>query len=229
MTPPQEIYHLQSNLAMIFDRIGLTQELNVNEAYDDFSSSEIDKISFLIEKFQLLFENLIAEGPIPNGILDHRLLVCLGNYSYSQDDSDHALEWYKHSNAVEENEWAYYNTAKIYIIDDNFDLGYQAFDQAIKLKPDFLKAILGQARILLTQGKKEEALIKLKKGQKINPNDQGINKLFAEFLIENGEKKEALIHLKAIHHKDQETTDKIQDLEYDNSLVGRIRQIFQRK
>lgn len=229
MTPPQEIYHLQSNLAMIFDRIGLTQELNVNEAYDDFSSSEIDKISFLIEKFQLLFENLIAEGPIPNGILDHRLLVCLGNYSYSQDDSDHALEWYKHSNAVEENEWAYYNTAKIYIIDDNFDLGYQAFDQAIKLKPDFLKAILGQARILLTQGKKEEALLKLEKGQKINPNDQGINKLFAEFLIENGEKKEALIHLKAIHHKDQETTDKIQDLEYDNSLVGRIRQIFQRK
>ena len=78
MTPPQEIYHLQSNLAMIFDRIGLTQELNVNEAYDDFSSSEIDKISFLIEKFQLLFENLKAEGPISNGTLDHRLLVCLG-------------------------------------------------------------------------------------------------------------------------------------------------------
>ena len=108
MTPPQEIYQLQSNLKIIFDRIGLTQELNVNDAYDDFSLSEIDKISFLIEKFQLLFENLIAEGPIPNGILDHRLLVCLGNYSFSQDDSDHALEWYKHSNAVEENEWAYY-------------------------------------------------------------------------------------------------------------------------
>ncbi|MHA1206112.1 MAG: tetratricopeptide repeat protein [Candidatus Hodarchaeales archaeon] len=157
------------------------------------------------------------------------MLVCLGNYSYSQDDSDHALEWYNHSNAVEENEWAYYNSAKIYIIDDNFDLGYQAFDQAIKLKPDFLKAILGQARILLKQGKKEEALLKLEKGQKINPNDQGINKLFAEFFIEKGEKKEALIHLKAIHHKDQETTEKIQDLEYDNSLIGRIRNIFQRK
>ncbi|MHA1513445.1 MAG: tetratricopeptide repeat protein [Candidatus Hodarchaeales archaeon] len=229
MTPPHEIYQLQSNLTMVFDRIGLTQELNVNEVYDDFSSSEIDKISFLIEKFQLLFENLIAEGPIPNGIIDHRLLVCLGNYSYSQDDSDHALEWYNHSNAVEENEWAYYNSAKIYIIEDNFDLGYQAFDQAIKLKPDFLKAILGQARILLKQGKKEEALLKLEKGQKINPNDQGINKLFAEFFIEKGEKKEALIHLKAIHHKDQETTEKIQDLEYDNSLIGRIRNIFQRK
>jgi tetratricopeptide (TPR) repeat protein len=229
MTPPHEIYQLQSNLTMVFDRIGLTQELNVNEVYDDFSSSEIDKISFLIEKFQLLFENLIAEGPIPNGILDHRLLVCLGNYSYSQDDSDHALEWYNHSNAVEENEWAYYNSAKIHIIDDNFDLGYQAFDQAIKLKPDFLKAILGQARILLKQGRKEEALLKLEKGQKINPNDQGINKLFAEFFIEKGEKKEALIHLKAIHHKDQETTEKIQDLEYDNSLIGRIRNIFQRK
>ncbi len=228
MTPPQEIYQLQSNLKIIFDRIGLTQELNVNDSYDDFSLSEIDKISFLIEKFQLLFENLIAEGPIPNGILDHRLLVCLGNYSYSQDDSDHALEWYKHSNAVEENEWAYYNAAKIYITDDNSDLGYEAFDQAIKLKPDFLKAILGQARILLKQGKKEEALLKLKKGQKINPNDQGINKLLAEFFIDKGEKKEALIHLKAIHHKDQETTDKIQDLEYDNSLVGRIRKIFQR-
>lgn len=228
MTPPQEIYQIQSNLKIIFDRIGLTQELNVNDSYDDFSLSEIDKISFLIEKFQLLFENLIAEGPIPNGILDHRLLVCLGNYSYSQDDSDHALEWYKHSNAVEENEWAYYNAAKIYITDDNSDLGYEAFDQAIKLKPDFLKAILGQARILLKQGRKEEALLKLNKGQKINPNDQGINKLLAEFFIDKGEKKEALIHLKAIHHKDQETTDKIQDLEYDNSLVGRIRKIFQR-
>jgi len=37
MTPPHEIYQLQSNLTMVFDRIGLTQELNVNEAYDDFS------------------------------------------------------------------------------------------------------------------------------------------------------------------------------------------------
>ena len=58
---------------------------------------------------------------------------------------------------------------------------------------------------------------------------KGINKLFAELHIEKGEKKEALAHLKAIHHKDQEITDKIQDLEYDNSLVGRIWKIFQRK
>jgi len=229
MTPPREIFQIQSNLGKVFDRIGLTQELDINETYDDFSSPEIDKLSFLIEKFQILFENLVAEGPIPYGILDHRLLVCLGNYSYSQDDSDHALEWYKHSNAVEENEWAYYNSAKIYTSNENFDLGYQSFDQAIKLKPDFLKAIIAQARILLKQGKKEEAILKLKKGQKINPSDQSINKLFAELFMEKGEKNEALAHLKAIHHKDQEITDKIQDLENDNSFVGRIRKIFQRK
>ena len=86
-------------------------------------------------------------------------------------------------------EWAYYNSARIYIIDDNFDLGYQAFDQAIKLKTDFLKAILGQARIFFNQGKKEEALLRLKKCQKINPNDRGINKLFVEFFIGKGKKR----------------------------------------
>jgi tetratricopeptide (TPR) repeat protein len=229
MTPHQEIYQLQTNLAKFFDRIGLTQELKVNEAYDDFSSTEIDNISFLIERFQLLVENIIATGPIPSGILDYRLLICLGNYSYSQDNLDQALEWYELSNTVEENEWAYYNSAKIYINDDNYDSAYQAFDQAIKLKPDFLKAILGHARILLKQGKKEKAILKLKQGQKINPNDQSINKLFADLHIEDGETKEALVHLKAIHHKDQEITDKIQDLEYDNSIVGRIKKIFKRK
>ena len=79
------------------------------------------------------------------------------------------------------------------------------------------------------KGDESGALQKLKKSQQLNPNDPETNKLLAEYFLEHGEKKEALTHLKAIHHRDSEVSEKIEELERKKTLIGRLTTRFRRK
>ncbi len=229
MSFPNDIYQIQSNLAMIFDSIGITQEIQTTYLFEENNPQEMEKVSFLIERLEQIISQISDKNQIVEEIFDQRLVIRLGNYFYAQEETDQALKWYLLSNKIVENEWGHYNAAKVHTQMGDLTLAYQEYEQAIKLKPDFLQAFRAQAEILLEQGEKEKAIIKLKQGQKINPNDKATNRLLAELFLEEGEKQEALNHLKAIHHKSNEITEKIEELERNEGFMGRIRNLFQKK
>ncbi|MFX0124277.1 MAG: tetratricopeptide repeat protein [Candidatus Hodarchaeota archaeon] len=229
MTEFQELYHLQTSLSLIFDRIGITQEIQDNLSLHELSQQEQDQLTLLIEKFEFSFEEM-RENPthLEEGF-DQRLFIRLGNYYYCQGDLSKALEYYNISSLVDENEWAYFNSAKILQGQDQLDSAYEKYDQAIKIKPDFSQALCHQAEILIHQGRTEKAIEKLKKSQQLNPNDPETNKLLANYYIEHGENKEALIHLKAIHHRDSDVITKIEELEKRQSLLNRLFRRFRNR
>ncbi|MHA2294230.1 MAG: hypothetical protein ACXACK_18880 [Candidatus Hodarchaeales archaeon] len=53
--------------------------------------------------------------------------------------------------------------------------------------------------------------------------------MLADYFLEQGEKKEALIHLKAIHHRDKNITEKITELENKKSVFNRVMNRFRKK
>ncbi|MFX1282032.1 MAG: tetratricopeptide repeat protein [Promethearchaeota archaeon] len=229
MTSVQELYHLQNSLSQIFDRIGITQEIRENFSLDELSRQEQEQLTFLIEKFEVSLKEIRHSPNIIEEIIDQRLLIRLGNYYYCQGDLSQALEHYDLSNLVEENEWAYFNSARILQINEQLRPAYEKYDLAIKLKPDFPLALRHQAEILTHQGDHEAALKKLQKCQQLNPNDPETNKLLANYYIEHGEKEEALIRLKAIHHRDKDVIEKIEELERKESFLSRIIGRFRKK
>lgn len=222
MTKLQELYHLQTNLSMIFDRLGITQEIQDKLSLDELSPQEHDQLTLLIEKFEFGLEEIRNNPTHLEQGFDQRLFVRLGNYFYYEGDFSQALEYYNLSNFIDENEWAYFNSARILQLQDQLDRAYEKYGQAIKLKPDFSQALCHQAEILINQGEPEKALEKLKKSQQLNPNDPETNKLIANYYIEHGENTEALIHLKAIHHRDPEVKTKITELEQKQSFLNRF-------
>jgi tetratricopeptide (TPR) repeat protein len=229
MTTPQELYRLQSSLSSIFDRIGLTQEISDDQSLFEFSSQEQDQLDFLIEKYEELLEEIRHNTSYIEETLDQRLIIRLGNYYYLNNNEIEALEYYNISIDIEENEWAYFNSAKILANQRQFNLAVEKYDQAIKIKPDFLQAFRHQAEILIQQGNKEAAFEKLQKCQQINPNDPETNKLLANYYLEHGEKKEALSHLKAIHHRDTDVEEKIEELEHKDSFLSRLTNRLRKK
>ena len=222
MTTLQELYRLQSSLSGIFDRIGLTQEIRDDQSLLEFTSQEQNQLDFLIEKYEELLEEIRHNPSYVEETLDQRLIIRLGNYYYLHNNEIEALEYYNISIDIEENEWAYFNSAKILQLQERLENAYEKYDQAIKLKPDFSQALCHQAEILLLQGESEKALEKLKKSQQLNPNDPETNILIANYYIEHGENKEALIHLKAIHHQDPDVKNKITELEQKQSFLNRF-------
>jgi tetratricopeptide (TPR) repeat protein len=229
MSNPQELFNLQSSLSQAFDRIGITQEIKNNLSLVDVSPQELDQLAFLIEKFESNLTEIRQTPEFIDESLDQRLLIRLGNYYYFQGDTYQAIEYYDLSNQVEENEWAYYNSALILETQGQFDRAYDKYDHAIKLKPDFPQALRHQAMILTSQGKTDLAISKLLKSRDLNPNDPDTNKLLAKYYIEHGEKKEALTHLKAIYHRDSSVSDQIEELEKEKSFLGRITNLFRKK
>ncbi|MFX1538107.1 MAG: tetratricopeptide repeat protein [Promethearchaeota archaeon] len=229
MTVLQELYHLQTSLSLIFDRLGITQEIQENLSLDELSQQEQDQLTLLIEKFGFGLEEIRKNSAHLEQGFDQRLFVRLGNYFYCEGNFSEALDYYNLSNFIDENEWAYFNSARILQLQDQLDAAYEKYDQAIKLKPDFSQALCHQAEILMHQGESEEALKKLKKSQQLNPNDPETNKLIASYYIEHGENKEALIHLKAIHHRDPDVTTKIEELEQKQSFFDRLIGRFRKK
>jgi tetratricopeptide (TPR) repeat protein len=213
----------------VFDRIGLTQEISEDSSLDELSFEEQNQISLLIEKFESVLEDIRQNSSRIPEQLDQRLLIRLGNYYYLLHDNAQALEYYSLSNQVEENEWAYFNTAMILVAAEQLDRAFENFTQAITLKPDFPQALRQQAIILNSQGRRDSALKKLKESQKLNPNDPETNKLLADYYIEEGEKKEALLHLKSIHHRDEEVIEKINQLEQKKSPFQRLFGRFRKK
>jgi tetratricopeptide (TPR) repeat protein len=229
VTDFQELYHLQTSLSLIFDRIGITQEIQDNFSLHEFPPQEHDQLTFLIEKFELGIEEIRGNPTHLEEGFNQRLFIRLGNYYYYQGDLSQALEYYNLSSLVEENEWAHFNSARILQQQDQQDASYKEYEQAIKLKPDFSQALCHQAEILIDQEKMEKALEKLKKSQQLNPNDPETNKLLANYYIEHGENKEALIHLKAIHHRDPDVITKIEELEQKKSFLNRMFGRFRNK
>lgn len=229
MTTLQELYHLQTSLSLIFDRIGITQEIRDDRSLDEITPNEQDQLTLLIEKFEFCVKEIRQERDHIEEALDQRLLIRLGNYYYSQGDISQALEYYDFSILAEENEWAHFNSARILKLQEQPEKAYEKYDQAIKLKPDFPQALRHQSEILTRQDNPETALKKLKKSQQLNPNDPETNKLLANYYLEHGEKKEALVHLKAIHHRDRDVNEKIEELERKKSFLNRIMGRFRNK
>ncbi len=229
MRIPQELFNLQSSLSQAFDRIGITQEIKNDLSLDDFSPQELDRLSFLVEKFESNLAEIRHNPEYIDESLDQRLLIRLGNYYFFQGDAFQAIEFYDLSNQVEENEWAYYNSAFILEKQGEFERAYNKFDLAIKLKPEFPQAFRHQAMILISLGKTDLAIAKLLKSRELNPSDPDTNKLLAKYYIEHGEKKEALTHLKAIHHRDSSVSDQIKELEREKSFFERISNLFRKK
>ena len=222
VTVLQELYHLQTSLSLVFDRLGITQEIQENLSLDELSPQEQDQLTFLIEKFEFGIEEIRKNPTQFEQGFDQRLFVRLGNYFYYEENYSQALEYYNLSSFIDENEWAYFNSARILQLQNQLDDAFEKYDQAIKLKPDFSQALCYQAEILLHQGESEKALEKLKKSQQLNPNDPETNKLIANYYIDHGEDKTALVHLKAIHHRDSDVTTKIEELEQKQSLLNRL-------
>lgn len=229
MKSTQDLHNLQSSLSQAFDRIGITQEIKNDSPLDDYSPQELDQLAFLIEKLETKLDEIRHNPKTIEESLDQRLLIRLGNYYFFQGDSYQAIEYYDLSNQVEENEWAHYNSALILESQDQLNVAYDKYEQAIKLKPDFPQALRHQANILTSQGKTELAIKKLLKSRDLNPNDPDTNKLLAEYYIEHGEKNEALTHLKAIHYRDSSVTDQIEELEKKSSFLGRVSSFFRKK
>ncbi|MFW9778416.1 MAG: tetratricopeptide repeat protein [Candidatus Heimdallarchaeota archaeon] len=219
----QELYRLQSSLSGTFDRMGLTQELQGESIFDEFTTQEREQVAFLIEKFENRLAEVRSNLQSVEEILDQRLLVRLGNYYHAMGEELTALDYYDLSNMVEENEWALFNTGRILYNQDDLEGATQRFEEAIKIKPEFPQAFRYLGLILFRRGDKEEALNKLKHSQKLNPNDLETNKILAEYFLEQGEKKEALSHLKAIHYRDEAVTEKIEELERRKSLFNRLK------
>ncbi len=231
MNTPQDLYNLQSNLSQIFDNIGITQELKGDLSLIGISSEELTQISFMIEKLAQLLETNHHTHLEFHDMLNQRLLIRLGNFYYIQDNPDKALKYYKIANDVLESEWAYYNTGKIYMEFNDLQKAFEQYDQAIKCKPDFAKALRNQGIILLNLNKPEEAIGKLKKSQNINPNDLKTSKLLVDLYIQQGAKQEALRHLKAVEKKtpeDREIKAKIQQLEGRKSVFKGILDRFRK-
>lgn len=230
MTSPQQLYRLQSSLSSVFDRIGLTQEIRDDFSVIEFTPQEQDQLDLLIEKFEELLEEFRNDSTSIEETLDQRLLIRLGNYYYYlHNDEDRALDYYRLCTKVEENEWAYFNSAKILASQGHFDLAIERYDQAIKVKPDFPQAFRLQAEILNRQGKSDVAFEKLQKSQQLNPNDPETNKLLADYYLAHGEKNEALFHLKAIHHRDTDVKEKIEELESKDSFFKRLSSRLRKK
>ena len=171
---PQELYYLQTSLSTVFDTIGLTQEIRDDFSLTDLTQQEQNQLGLLIEKLELIFEDFHQEKTALGDALDQRLLVRLGNYYYHQDDEDRALEYYGLSNQVEENEWAYFNTAKILIGLEHINQAYEQFELAIKLKPDYSNAYNNLGEVLKEQGRIDEAIECYKKAQKCEPDNNVI-------------------------------------------------------
>ncbi|MFX0183033.1 MAG: hypothetical protein ACFE95_08135 [Candidatus Hodarchaeota archaeon] len=230
MTSPQQLYHLQSSLSSLFDRIGLTQEFRDDFTVIEFTPQEQDQLDLLIEKFEELIEELRNDAASIQETLDQRLLIRLGNFHYYlYKDEDRALDYYGLSTKVEENEWAYFNSAKILAKQEYLDLAIEKYDQAIKIKPDFPQAFRHQAEILNRQGKSDAAFEKLQKSQELNPNDPETNKLLADYYLAHGEKNEALYHLKAIHHRDSVVKERIEELQSKDSFFKRLSKRLRKK
>ncbi|UCG01759.1 MAG: hypothetical protein JSW11_19390 [Candidatus Heimdallarchaeota archaeon] len=229
MTVIQELYHLQNSLSLIFDRIGITQEIQANMSLNELSPQEQDQLSLLIEKFEFGLEEIRKNPSNLEEGFDQRLFIRLGNYYYCEGNISQALEYYDLSSVIDENEWAHFNSARILQLQEQLDVAYKKYDQAIKLKPDFSQALCRQAEILIHQGESEKALEKLKKSQQLNPNDLETNKLIADYYIEHGENRKALIHLKAIHHRDPDVRTKIEKLEQKQSFLNRLFSRFRKK
>ncbi|MFX0016619.1 MAG: CDC27 family protein [Promethearchaeota archaeon] len=229
MTSLQEIYHLQTTLSLIFDRIGITQEIRDNLSLHELSPQEQDQLALLIEKFESNVDEIRNDTTRLEELFDQRLFIRLGNYYYYQGDLHQALDYYNLSSMVEENEWAHFNSGIVLQRQEQLKMAFKKYDLAIKLKPDFPQALCHQAEILILQGHPEAALEKLIKSEKLNPNDPETNKLLAEYYIEHGKKKEALEHLKAIHHRDSDVEKKIEELAQEKSLLNRILSRFRKK
>jgi tetratricopeptide (TPR) repeat protein len=226
---PQDFYQIQSNLSLIFDRIGITQEIGNDLSLEEFSPQEQDQLALLIEKFESSFNEFRHKSEEIREVLDQRLIIRLGNFYFHRGDIAQALDYYDFSNQIEENEWGYFNSGKILQSQSELDNAFERFEEAIKLKPDFPQALRHQAEILKHQGKEDAALKKLQKSQQLNPNDFETNKMLADYFLEQGEKKEALIHLKAIHHRDKNITEKITELENKKSVFNRVMNRFRKK
>ena len=229
MSFSQELFNLLTSLSQAFDRIGIMQEIKNDSPLDNYPPQELDQLAFLIEKVQLKFEESGYDFSSIEDILDQRLLIRLGNYYFFLGDYYLALEYYKLSNKVEENEWAHYNSALILETQGELEKAFNEYDQAIKLKPEFSQAFRHQAEILILQGKTDVALEKLLQSRNLNPNDPETNKLLANYYIEHGDKKEAIFHLKAIHYRDASVSKKIEELEKRKSFIQRLSGLFQKK
>lgn len=200
MNTSQEIYRLQDSLSLVFDSIGITQEIKDNLTFSALSAEELNQLSLMVEKFDQIIENQENKANLQE-MFNQRLIIRLGNFHYDQDNLTKALKYYELANNINESEWAYYNSGKILLEINKPWKAFDQFDQAIKIKPDFAKAIRNQGLILKDMNQLEEAVIKLKRSQKINPNDLKTNKTLAKIYIQKGEKKEALIQLKMIQKK----------------------------
>ena len=127
----QELRHLQNNISLIFDGIGITQEIREGLSLEDLSSEEQDQLTFLIEKFQFSFEQISKESFQNEEFFDQRLLVRLGNYFFIQKDLFQALEYYQLSNSVGENEWAYFNSGRVLQLQEQLDEAFEKFKEGI--------------------------------------------------------------------------------------------------
>ncbi|MHA1215183.1 MAG: tetratricopeptide repeat protein [Candidatus Hodarchaeales archaeon] len=230
MSPYDKFYQVQNSLMMIFDRIGLTQEIGNELTSEDLTQEESDQIQFLIEQFEDILSKITFESPTSEEMIDERLLIRIGNYYFSfVNDLDKTLEYYDLALKIEENELAYFNSAIVYEKENQLSEALDMLKQATSLKPDFTKAYYHQALILDKMDQKEEAISMLQKCHKLKPNDLEINSLLAEYYLELGQKEEALNLLKAIKNKNDHIIEKIDTLENKGSVTNRIFGLFKRK
>ena len=102
MINSDELYQLQNKLSIVFDRIGVMQEISDNLIANELTSQEEDQLNFLIEKFESYITMLQENSEELNlDCFDQRLLIRLGNYFYNKDNLDRALELFEISNAIE--------------------------------------------------------------------------------------------------------------------------------
>ncbi|MHA1971826.1 MAG: tetratricopeptide repeat protein [Candidatus Hodarchaeales archaeon] len=230
MNPYEKFYQLQNSLMMIFDRIGLTQEIGDELTSEDLTQEEFDQIQFLLEQFEDILNEITSKDTTSKEIVDERLLIRIGNYYYSfVDDLDKTVEYYELALKIEENELAYFNSAIIYEKENELKKALDMLKEATYLKPDFTKAYYHQAKILDKMDHKEEAMSMLIKCHQLKPHDLEINSLLAEYYLAQGKKEEALNTLKLIKNKDETIIEKIELLEKKDSVTNKILGLFKRK
>ena len=86
MTILQELHHLQNNISLIFDGIGITQEIRGELSLEELSPREQDQLTFLIEKFQFSMEQINNDPHQNADVFNQRLLIRLGNYFFLHED-----------------------------------------------------------------------------------------------------------------------------------------------
>ena len=69
----QELYHLQASLSLIFDRLGITQEIQDKLSLDELSPQEQDQLTLLIEKFDFNLEEIRNNPSLLEQGFDQRL------------------------------------------------------------------------------------------------------------------------------------------------------------